>query len=131
MVKLKSILIVDDDSDDRSFFIEAIAQSSPDVEVMEAEDGEIALSLLKNSLQKLPDYIFLDLNMPRKNGKSVLTDLKRDFRLKHIPVYIFSTSSDPQDRQESIDLGANSFITKPFALCDWVSQVGAILATKN
>ncbi|WP_026953488.1 response regulator [Algoriphagus vanfongensis] len=131
MKEIKSILVVDDDLDDRSFFVEAIGESSPHTKIMQAEDGEIALKLLDTILLNLPDFIFLDLNMPKKNGKSVLKEIKGNQFLQHIPVYIFSTTSDPKDIRESMELGAKSFITKPFALCDWIKQIKSILSLKH
>lgn len=98
------------------FFKEAVNQLNSSVIVKEAEDGEVALTLLAEERDHLPDYIFLDLNMPRKDGRAVLKALKNDPELRKIPVFILSTSSDAKDKEDVRLLGANSFITKPYDL---------------
>lgn len=126
MVDAKYFLIIDDDADDREFFREAVSQVFPGVQCQEAIDGVEALKKLRIESEQLPDYIFLDLNMPRMDGKSVLVELKKDCQLKHIPVGIFTTSSAPEDKEESLILGAASFITKPYEfekLCDSIQSV--------
>jgi two-component system, chemotaxis family, response regulator Rcp1 len=82
-----------------------------------AEDGEEAMHFLykrgKYSSAPSPDMILLDLNLPKKDGRQVLEEIKRDPALRQIPVIILTTSEDPQDIWRSYDLQANSFITKP------------------
>ncbi|MBN7800897.1 response regulator [Algoriphagus aestuariicola] len=80
---------------------------------LETIDGVDALRLLQVDTQRRPDYIFLDLNMPRMCGKTFLKEVKKDFSLKDIPIFVFSTSSDPQDKDDSLRLGAVSFFIKP------------------
>jgi len=108
-----SVLIVDDDADDRKLFIEAVKEVNTHIECITASDGQQALELLRTSARKLPDFIFLDLRMPRYNGKRCLQEIKKDERLKHIPVIIYSTSREVEESQELKAMGAVHFISKP------------------
>jgi DNA-binding NtrC family response regulator len=112
MKKKISLLIADDDTDDRELFIDAVRQVDEDIECITAKDGFHALELLKAS-DILPDYIFLDLRMPRFNGKKCLFELKQEERLKNIPVVIYTTSRDVQEAQELKKMGALYFVSKP------------------
>jgi CheY-like chemotaxis protein len=109
---MNSILYVDDDLDDHEVFSEAVASINPGITCYLATDGKNALDLL-NDLDILPDYIFLDLNMPRLNGKEFLYSLRESERLKNIDVIIYSTSNNPRDVEECRKLGAIDFIIKP------------------
>jgi CheY-like chemotaxis protein len=127
MTNKKHFLIIDDDSDDREFFREALFQVFPTAECNEAIDGVDALQKLRMESRRLPDYIFLDLNMPRMDGKSLLLEVKKDCMFKHIPVFILSTSSDQQDKKDVQLLGAAAFITKPFELEKLCKNIQAVL----
>jgi CheY-like chemotaxis protein len=108
---MSSILYIDDDPDDHEFFREALKIVAPDVNCYFARDGATAIDLLY-SVVLLPDHIFLDLNMPHMDGKQFLYTLKKsDF--KDIPVSIFTTSTNPRDKNECEKLGATNFYTKP------------------
>src|SRR5690606_6414672 len=131
MLNRKYFLIVDDDADDREFFKEAVTQLNSSVIVKEAEDGEVALTLLAEDRDNLPDYIFLDLNMPRKDGRAVMKALKDDPQFRKIPVFILSTSSDPNDKEDARLLGANSFITKPYQLKEWSIKIQSVLVSEG
>jgi len=106
-------LIVDDDNDDCEFFREALSDVAPNIDFDVANNGEEALIKLRNDLIKIPDVIFLDLNMPRMDGKTCLKELKKDNILKEIPVVIYTTSSNQDDIDETKALGAFYFLTKP------------------
>ena len=108
----KKLLIIDDDPDDIEFFLEAVQSLQKEIECEKAFNGEEALKKLRAS-NPLPDYIFLDLNLPRINGKELLYELKHEKKLKNIPVIIFSTSGMEADIRETIKMGAKSFIIKP------------------
>lgn len=108
-----SILIVDDDADDRELFIKAVEEIDQGIECLTARDGRHALDLLQHPDAALPDLIFLDLRMPRFNGKKCLFELKKDERLKHIPVVIYTTSRELQESQELKEMGAIHFVSKP------------------
>lgn len=109
----KLFMIVDDDADDREFFSDAVSELDLTTECIAAINGEDALKILRNGIKRLPDFIFLDLNMPKMDGKTCLTELKKDEKLKNIPVIIFSTSSDQRDKDATHQLGATYFLTKP------------------
>lgn len=113
MKHYRRFFIVDDDSDDQDLFIEAVNEVDSTIECVSASNCEEALDLLKNRKISLPDMIFLDLNMPRLNGKQCLVELKREAHLRHIPVIIYSTSSEKRDIEETSRLGAAHFLTKP------------------
>jgi CheY-like chemotaxis protein len=107
-----NLLLIDDDEDDQHIFMTAAAEVSSKVNCIAFYDAREALEKL--SLQEVtPDVIFLDLNMPIMNGEQFLTEIKRHKDLKHIPVIIFSTSSNQNTIKSVKELGATSFITKP------------------
>ena len=105
--------IVDDDVDDRKLFIEAVKEVDPNIECISANNGEQALALLTDPEGSLPDFIFLDLRMPRVDGKKCLVEIKTNERLKHIPVVIYTTSRDVEESKDLKELGAFYFISKP------------------
>lgn len=109
--------MIDDDIDDQEIFALALSQIGEQFQCIVADNGYEALQLLKNQVN-LPHYIFLDLNMPRMNGKECLKELKKIERLKNIPVIIYSTSSSILDIADTRALGASDFITKPFRIKD-------------
>lgn len=113
MSSKRVFFIVDDDIDDQELFIEAVNEVDNDIVCISASNCEEALDMLKNRRITLPDMIFLDLNMPRVNGKQCLAELKRTADLKDIPVVIYSTSSEKRDIEETARLGAVHFLTKP------------------
>lgn len=116
----RTILVVEDDSDDRLLTAEAFKECGSPHEVHFVEDGEEALDYLNrrgkydNLRQKpLPSLILLDLNMPRKDGREVLREIKSSVTLRQMPVVILTTSRAEDDVQMAYDLGVNSFIVKP------------------
>jgi len=121
MVLIQSLLLVDDDQDDQQLFIDALGSVDSSVRVNFANDGMEALEKLQNNHPAVPDLILLDLNMPRMNGKQFLQTIKSSERLKDIPVVVYSTSSNENDKRETAILGAADFIVKPLRfleLCD-------------
>jgi CheY-like chemotaxis protein len=118
----KIFLIVDDDADDVELFCEAVNEIEPDAECITAANGEDALKKLLN-IKHLPDFIFLDLNMPRMDGRQCLDELRKDKRLKKIPVIIYSTSSTQRDTDETSKLGATYFLTKPTSFQKLKSEI--------
>jgi CheY-like chemotaxis protein len=107
------IFIVDDDEDDKKLFIESAKEINESITFVTASDGQEALKLLKDEQNKLPDYIFLDLRMPRVGGRKCLEEIRRDKRLRDIPVFIYTTSTDVKDSIELKEMGAVHFISKP------------------
>ncbi|MET0462732.1 MAG: response regulator [Chitinophagaceae bacterium] len=107
------LLIIDDDPDDRALFIEAVKEIDHTIRCVSADNGQQALELLQNSNALLPDFIILDLRMPRYGGKRVLFEIKNDHRLRNIPVIIYTTSKSVEESNELTRLGACHFMTKP------------------
>jgi CheY-like chemotaxis protein len=107
------ILIVDDDEDDRKLFIESAKEINESITFVTATDGQDALRILKDEHNELPDYIFLDLRMPRVGGKKCLEEIRKDKRLHNLPVFIYTTSTDVRDSMELKEMGAVHFISKP------------------
>ncbi len=121
----KNVFLVDDDRDDREIFIEALAEIDNSFTCFTAENGEDAINKL-HANAFAPDYIFLDLNMPRMNGRECLVEIKNIKRLVNIPVIIYTTSSLQKEKEELVKLGASTFITKPAnfrELCHSLKQV--------
>jgi DNA-binding response OmpR family regulator len=113
----KICFLIDDDTDDQEIFSLALNQINEDFECQVASNGLEGLQQLKKT-RTLPDYIFLDLNMPKMNGKECLKELKKNDRLKTVPVIIYTTSSSTMDMADTKALGATAFITKPFSLTE-------------
>jgi CheY-like chemotaxis protein len=107
------ILIVDDDQEDCELFQEAINNIDSAIKCWTARDGRQALQLLTKDLIMPPDYIFLDINMPVMNGKDTLTEIKKNTRLRDVPVIMYSTTSDTREIQGYYKLGAYDFLIKP------------------
>jgi CheY-like chemotaxis protein len=105
------IVLADDDSDDRELFEEAVTVVDPRIKISMAKDGEELMELLKTN--STLDMIFLDLNMPKKNGKECLTEIMESNILKNIPVIIYTTSLNPDDIEETFNHGAHHFFRKP------------------
>lgn len=104
---------MDDDADDRHYFLEALHEIDPTIECVTAKDGQQGMEILEDRANSLPHLIFLDLRMPRYNGKRCLQQMKADPRLQAIPVIIYTTSRELQDSEEMQNLGAVHFISKP------------------
>jgi CheY-like chemotaxis protein len=90
-----------------------LQEVNPTVTFQSAANGNEALDRLRAAGAQLPDVIFLDLNMPRMDGRQCLSELKNDPELKHIPVIIYTTSGHPKDIEQTLQNGAACFITKP------------------
>jgi two-component system, chemotaxis family, response regulator Rcp1 len=129
--KTLRILLVDDDATDRELFSEALQSVAPQHQLSEASNGEEALQVLA-AADPLPDLILLDLNMPVKDGRETLLDIRSDPRLRCIPVCILSTSSAHFDVQKAYNDGANIFLVKPleFAVLTGLIEMLGTLFTK-
>ena len=108
-----NILLADDDADDCRFFRLALQQMPISTQLISVPDGEKTMEYLKKNTKALPDVIFLDLNMPRKNGFECLAEIKGNAELNHIPVIIFSTSIEQETVTQLYNNGANYFVRKP------------------
>lgn len=121
------VLNVDDDQEDREFFCEALKEIDPSIVCLLAGSGAEALSLLQSHMP-LPDYIFLDINMPMMNGKQCLKKLKSMTELQAIPVIMYSTSTDTREIRECYSLGAEDFLIKPNSFEKLVNDLTSIFA---
>lgn len=114
------VLLVEDNPGDARLAREALDDSKLRLEVIEAHDGEAAIELLRTAhfsgYGRLPDLILLDLNLPRKDGREVLAEIKNSAEWKHIPVVVLTSSKAEEDVLASYQLHANSYISKPIDL---------------
>ena len=129
-VRPVQILLVEDNPGDVRLTIEALKEAKVLNQLTVVKDGIEALSLLRRQGQHAraarPDLILLDLNLPKKDGREVLAEIKADDNLKHIPVVILTTSQDEQDVLKSYNLYANCYITKPVDLDQFITVVKSI-----
>src|SRR5476651_581543 len=132
--KMITILLADDDPDDRKLTQDAFAENRLANVLHCVEDGEELMDYLHRRgkykdlrNEPLPGLILLDLNMPRKDGREALKEIKADPNLRRIPVIVLTTSKAEEDIFRTYDLGANSFITKPVhfnALVEVMKEIG-------
>ena len=125
--KLITILIADDDADDRLLLDRVLKQNRLLNDVRFVEDGEALLDYLYQrgpygapGAAPRPGLILLDLNMPKKSGREALREIKADPNLRTIPIVMLTTSKTEEEIYRSYDLGANSFITKPVSFAAMV-----------
>ncbi|GAB3282202.1 response regulator [Larkinella harenae] len=119
--------LIDDDEDDQELFTLALKKVDPTLTCVVADDCREALQKLKQDDNFWPQYIFLDLNMPRMHGKQCLVELKKIARIEHIPIIIYSTSSELKDIVETRELGATDFLTKPPLLSTLTAHLSKLL----
>lgn len=128
-----TILMADDDEDDRELTNDALAAAHLANQVRFVRDGEELMDYLRVEGRyrdrptdaPRPGIILLDLNMPKKDGREALAEIKADPNLRHIPVVVLTTSSDEEDVLRTYDLGVNSFITKPVTFASLVEVMSA------
>jgi CheY-like chemotaxis protein len=127
------ILMADDDEEDQMFAQDAFEESGLPHDLRFVDDGEALVTYLNSCIgtpkpnTPLPDLILLDLNMPKKDGREALREIKANPHLRHIPVVVLTTSSLDSDIYRSYDIGANSYITKPVtfeSLVDILNTLG-------
>ena len=105
------------------FFLEALRSIDPAIQCMAATNGREALALLRNDFLSLPDFIFLDLNMPVMDGLKCLEDIKKIPALSHVPVVIYSTAAARELAEKSLKAGAFAFLIKPSSPADLVDYI--------
>lgn len=124
------ILLVEDSPGDVTLTVEALRDAKVANNLHVARDGEEALRFLRRegefAEKPRPDLILLDLNMPRKDGREVLADLKADDELKRIPVVVLTTSQSEDDVAAAYNLSANCYVAKPVDLDQFLGVVRAI-----
>ncbi len=133
MTKPITILVADDDADDRMLIKDAFEEARLNNEIHFVEDGEQLLAYLRRDGEyanmvgeAYPGIILLDLNMPRKDGREALREIKADPELKRIPVVVLTTSRAEEDIIRTYGLGVSSFITKPVTFEGLVDVVKAL-----
>lgn len=122
-----NILLIEDDAIEVMKLNRATSSLNLDHKIIEANNGELALELLKDH-SALPDIILLDLNMPKVNGIEFLRILKNDDRLKYIPTIILTTSNNQKDLLECYKIGIAGYVLKPLKYEDYVSKIEKLLA---
>ena len=124
------ILLVEDDPADVELTQYTIKKSKVLIDLQVVRDGVEALAFLRREGQYAeapsPDLILLDLNMPRMDGRTFLSEMRADDNLKAIPVVVLTTSQTDEDILKSYQLGANCFVTKPVGLAEFTRVVDAI-----
>ena len=120
---MKTVLLIDDDQDDSELFKEAIEEVNPEISFHHIEDGNQAIRELIDHRTLFPDLIFLDINLPMISGWECLKQFKGEQHLHKVPVIIYSTSSQTNEKETASRLGAAGFITKP----DDYQQLKAVL----
>jgi CheY-like chemotaxis protein len=128
-----TILLADDDADDRMLARDALRESRLANDLRHVENGEELMDYLHRrgdyadpEKSPTPGLILLDLNMPRKDGREALREIKSDAKLRHIPVVVLTTSKAEEDIYRTYDLGVNSFITKPVTFDGLVKVMRAL-----
>lgn len=126
---MKSIFLAEDDPDDREFFKEALEQLNYDTELTFSNNGVELMSHLEVLVQHPPPHvIFLDLNMPMKNGFQCLEEIRNTPKLRDIPVVIFSTTGDIDSVDKTYNQGANYYICKPNSFQLLVKAIEKVLS---
>lgn len=133
MTKNYLILMAEDDADDRLLVKDALAECGVNEGVRFVADGEELVDYLlrRGKYEKAgdsprPDLVLLDLNMPRKDGREALKEIRANASLRRMPVVVFTTSRADTDIEKVYELGANSFVTKPAAFDELVSTMAKV-----
>jgi CheY-like chemotaxis protein len=125
------ILLVEDNRGDVAVITQALADTDVRPDIQHVDDGVEAMQYLRNDVPfenaPKPSIIILDLNLPRKDGRAVLAEIKSDRSLAHIPVIIFSSSDAPQDISTCYDLHANCYVVKPRDLSSMTETIRSLV----
>jgi chemotaxis family two-component system response regulator Rcp1 len=129
-INFMNILLVEDNMADVRLTKEALKESKVKINLQVAMDGEEAINLLNKSLvdKKIirPELILLDLNLPKKDGRQVLAEIKNNDKLKSIPVVVLTTSRSEEDVVKAYGLHANAYVTKPIDMDQFIKIVQSI-----
>jgi CheY-like chemotaxis protein len=121
---VRSIILAEDDVDDQNIFQIALQEVDPAIRLDFVANGKELLNLLQNFT---PDLLFLDLEMPYKNGLECLVDIRNNPLLHDLPVIVFSSTTKPSNIQTAYEMGAHLFFIKPPVYQDYLSSIKAIL----
>lgn len=122
-------VLIDDDIDDQEIFLYAMRDINPEIICQFYNDGDVAVRAMQDQQDFVPDCFFIDLNMPRMDGKTCLTQLKAMDRLKQVPVAIYTTSDDPRDKIAAQEAGADFYIIKEASLDELKPRLEKFLTT--
>lgn len=122
---VRSIILAEDDIDDQNIFQIALQEVDPAINLDFVSNGKELTSLLQNTK---PDLLFLDLEMPYKNGLECLVDIRDNPVLQNLPVVVFSSTTKPSNIQTAYEMGAHLFFIKPPVYQDYLSSIRAILS---
>ena len=127
MSQEKKVMIVDDEPASVQLFKEALKEIDNKSECLTASDGKDAFEKLKTNKDGLPELVFLDLNMPRMNGREFLAKFKKERPYKNIPVIIWTTSAAQKDIDETTSLGASYYLIKPNKFEELCNQIKLVM----
>lgn len=140
MIKIRTILLAEDDPKDVELILEAMAENNLANQVVVVKDGVEALDYLRcegNFASRKPEnpvVVLLDIKMPRMSGIEALRNIREDAKLKKIPVIILTSSREESDLNQAYDLGVNAYVVKPVGFqqfIDAVKQIGGFWAVLN
>jgi CheY-like chemotaxis protein len=126
----RTVMIVDDDIDDIDIFIDAVRRVDSSLCCVSAQNGIDAINLLNHG-EVHPDFIFVDLNMPKLNGKQFIASLKQSHAFDDSRIIVYSTSKNERDEAEVLRLGADEFITKPISLDTLCADIARIISDEH
>lgn len=126
--KKQTILLADDDEDDRMFFSMAVQEISMELKLLTFVDGDELMQYLNGEPDE-PQMIFLDINMPKKSGLECLEEIRNSSRWKDVPVAMYTTSGSEQEITRAKQLGAQFYIIKPFEISVMAEIIGWTLET--
>jgi CheY-like chemotaxis protein len=126
-MRTKTLLIIDDDPDDRELFCDALKEVDGSAICYSCKNGLEAIDMLTSEEAPIPDFIFLDLNMPILNGKQCLRELKKIRKLEQSHIVIYTTSKLTEDLSETLSMGAMHFMTKPIKFADLCRAISNML----
>lgn len=126
----QQILIADDDDDYHFIFEQALRDAGIQANLNKASNGLEVLDLL-DILSPLPDFLFMDINMPKMDGLSTLTLIRQKENCKHLPIIIISTTEEYTTVEKAYVLGANLYLCKPERYSDYVEMLSTIFKNRN
>ncbi len=129
MIESTQCLLVDDDKDDQDIFLICIKKTGKNINCKILDSGVEAVSYLLSKIEYTPEFIFLDVNMPKMNGIASLRELKKIKRLEKTKIFMYSTTSGGSTSSEALELGANDFIIKPVKTAELVNKLNQIFTT--
>jgi two-component system response regulator len=120
------VLLADDSENEAELAQLAFSRSGLVRELVWVQDGATALSCLQTSVPHLPQFMLMDLHMPKLDGLALLARIREDDRLQHVPVIVMSASTQGTDVQRSLRAGANSYVSKPVDFQQFTEQLGLL-----